>query len=649
MESDFVACKISNIVYNIYMDFFKNLKDIYKKVSEVENTIYSGKQDYLEIYERNLQLEKEIEERTRELNIANKRMLTLQHIWDMMNASRPLQSVLETIVNSIQGELGYLHCNIIKKCEDEHGIYLTVLAQSNDTSIKRVDKLIKGPIQTRKLVYNENSIYAKTAKTKQIDLTLDIGGTLKSVIPEIPDDILKEVIDGSPSKAIINIPLYSRNSHFGWFNVFSSRKELTAGETDFLNIFAQQIEMAITIAGLFEEVKAQAVTDGLTGLYNRRYFEEYLRKEVTRAMRQKQPFSVIGLDLDHLKQINDKFGHAYGDLAIKTVAEVLKRNARSIDTAARMGGEEFNVILPGVDSKGAMIAAERIRKALESENLDTIKRITASIGVATFLEHSDNIEDILELTDQAMYQSKRNGRNRVTLAKPISETSWQEIAINTFMDILNKHNIQIGNEISEHIKNKLQKEDNEVPKEALYTVADMLTQTYNPLHQNGIVKSKVLLAVSLAKRFDLPKNEIDKLKIAMLLYDIGNLMIPQELLQKTTPLTDEERQLIKEHPIIAAREILQPISAVQDIIPIIEHHHENWDGSGYPAKIAREKIPMTSQIILIVDAYYALIEPRTYRAELTPKQAVEVIKQDAGKKWNSALVQEFVTIIDIDT
>lgn len=631
------------------MDFFKNLKDIYRKVSEVENTIYSGKQDYLEIYERNLQLEKEIEERTKELNIANKRMLTLQHIWDMMNASRPLQSVLETIVNSIQGELGYLHCNIIKKCEDENGIYLTVLAQSNDNSIKRVDKLVKTPIQTRKLVYDGNGIYAKSAKSRQIELTLDIGGTLKSVIPELTDDVLKEVVEGSPSKSIINIPLFTRNVHFGWFNVFSSRKELTAGETDFLNMFAQQIEMAITIAGLFEEVKAQAITDGLTGLYNRRYFEEYLKKEVTRALRQKQPFSVIGLDLDHLKQINDKYGHAYGDLAIKTVADVLKRNARSIDTAARMGGEEFNVILPGVDSKGAMIAAERIRKALESEKLDTIKRITASIGVATFLEHSDNIEDILELTDQAMYQSKRNGRNRVTLAKPISETSWQEIAINTFMDILNKHNIHINNDVSEHIKTKLKKNNNEVPKEALYAVADILTQTYNPLHQNGVVKSKVLLAVSLAKRFDLPKEEIDNLKIAMLLYDIGNLMLPQELLQKTSPLTDEERKQIKEHPIIAAREILQPITAIQDIIPIIEHHHENWDGSGYPSQIAREEIPMTSQIILIVDAYYALIEPRTYRAELTPKQAVEVIKQDAGKKWNSALVQEFVTIIDIDS
>ena len=485
------------------MNFFDKIKDIYKQVSEVESTIYSGKQDYLEIYERNLQLEKEIKERTHELNIANKRMLTLQHIWDMMNASRPLQSVLDTIVNSIQGELGYLHCNIIKKCEDEAGTYLCVLAQSNDASIKHVDKLIKGPIQAKRLIYNKDSIYAKSAEEHKIMQTTDVGGTLKCVITEDSQDIIDELNNENPCKSIITVPLYSRNSHYGWFNVFSSRKEMTNGETDFLTIFAQQIEMAITIADLFEEVKAQAVTDSLTGLYNRRYFEEYLKKEVTRAMRQQQAFSVIGLDLDHLKQINDKYGHAYGDLAIKTVANVLKKNARSIDTAARMGGEEFNVVLPGVDSNGAMIAAERIRKALENEKLDTIGHITASIGVATFLEHSDNIEDILELTDQAMYQSKRNGRNQVTLAKPINETSWQEIAVNTFMDILSKHNIPLNTEITDNLKNKLQ--NNEVPKEALYTVADMLTQTYNPLHHTGVMKSKVQLAVRLAKRFDLSK------------------------------------------------------------------------------------------------------------------------------------------------
>ena len=486
------------------MDFLKNLKEIYRKVSEVEDTIYNGKQDYLEIYERNLQLEKEIEERTRELNIANKRMLTLQHIWDMMNASRPLQSVLETIVNNIQGELGYIHCNIMKKCEDENGTYISVLAQSDDTSIKNVEKLIKIPFQVRRLNYDPKSIYAKTENLKEILQTLDIIGTLKSVIPDLPEALINSIKQEDGPSSIICIPLFSRNAHFGWFNVFSSRKELTNGETDFLTIFAQQIEMAITIADLFEEVKSQAVTDGLTGLYNRRYFEEYLKKEVTRALRQKQPFSVIGLDLDHLKQINDKYGHAYGDLAIKTVAEVLKRNARSIDTAARMGGEEFNVILPGVDSNGAMIAAERIRKALESEKLDMIDHVTASIGVATFLEHSDNIEDIMDLTDQAMYQSKRNGRNRVTLAKPITETSWQEIAINTFLDILSKNRVPLARKLSKELCLKLETtaHQGENKQESLYMVADMLSKLYNPMHEAGVVKNKVLTAVSLAKRFD---------------------------------------------------------------------------------------------------------------------------------------------------
>ena len=543
-----------------------------------------------------------------------------------------------------------MHCNILQKFEDENGEYLMVIAQSNDASIKRVSKMIKIPIQTRKLRYDHNSIYAETLKEKKILQTTDLGGTLKSVAPDVPENIIDEIMAGSLSKSIITVPLYSRNKHFGWFNVFSERKELTDGEVTFLTMFAQQIEMAITIADLFEAVKEQAITDGLTGLYNRRYFEEYLKKEVKRSLRQQQPISIIGIDLDFLKQINDKFGHAYGDLAIKTVANILKKNARSIDTAARMGGEEFNVILPGIEADGAMVAAERIRKAIEETELDTIGHVTASIGVATFLEHSDNIEEILELTDQAMYQSKRDGRNRVTLAKPITETSWQEIAINTFVDILSKHNMPISKDLSDELCNKLKnaEQNSQMPKEALFSVADILTQTYNPLHSKGVIKSKVQIAVSLAKRFDLPKSDIDNLRIAMLLYDIGNLMLPQELLQKVTPLTEEEKNHIKEHPIIAAREILKPISYIQDIIPIVEHHHENWDGSGYPGKISKEEIPMTSQIILIVDAYFALTEQRTYRSELSPQEALEIIKQDSGKKWNAALVQEFVTLIEND-
>lgn len=633
------------------MGLFDKFKEVTKKVSEVENNIYHEKRDYLEIYERNLELEKEIAERTEELDDANRRMFTLQHIWEMMNSSTPLENVMEAIVNSTQGELGYMHCAIIHKCVDEDGEYLQILAQSNDGLIDRLNNIIGSPgIQTRKLNYAGESVFADSMRQRKIIQTRSIDLSLKSVLPDLDAETVKKVISNQPVKSVIIIPLITQNKEFGWFCVFSAREELAGTEMDFLGLFAKQIEMAITIADLFQAVRDQAVTDALTGLYNRRYFEEALEKEVQRAKRQQQPFSIIGIDLDFLKKINDTHGHFYGDLAIKTIADVLKANARSVDVPARIGGEEFDVLLPGISSDGAMIAAERIRSAIEKTEIDTIGHITGSLGVATYFEHTDNVEELLELTDQAMYTSKREGRNRVTLAKPISETSWQEIAVNTFVDILSKNRIPMAKHLSKELCLKLQAPANkdEMTNESLYTVADVLTKLYNPMHSSGVIKNKVLMAASLAKRFDLPKEEIDNLKVAVLLYDIGNLMLPQDILQKATPLTDEERDKIKNHPIIAAREILKPISYIQDVLPIIEHHHENWDGSGYPNKMSKDEIPLTSQIILIIDEYFALIEPRPYRAKLSSRDALEIIKSDAGKKWNNTLVKEFISLIEHD-
>ena len=633
------------------MGLFDKFKEVTKKVSEVENNIYHEKRDYLEIYERNLELEKEIAERTEELDDANRRMFTLQHIWEMMNSSTPLENVMEAMVNSTQGEVGYMQCAIIHKGVDEDGEYLQILAQSNDGLIDRLNNIIGSPgIQTRKLNYDGESVFADSMRQRKIIQTRSIDLSLKSILPDLDAETVKKVISNQPVKSVIVIPLITQNKEFGWFCVFSAREELAGTEMDFLGLFAKQIEMAITIADLFQAVRDQAVTDALTGLYNRRYFEEALEKEVQRAKRQQQPFSVIGIDLDFLKKINDTHGHFYGDLAIKTIADVLKANARSVDVPARIGGEEFDVLLPGISSDGAMIAAERIRSAIEKTEIDTIGHITGSLGVATYFEHTDNVEELLELTDQAMYTSKREGRNRVTLAKPISETSWQEIAVNTFVDILSKNRIPMAKHLSKELCLKLQAPANkdEMTNESLYTVADVLTKLYNPMHSSGVIKNKVLMAASLAKRFDLPKEEIDNLKVAVLLYDIGNLMLPQDILQKATPLTDEERDKIKNHPIIAAREILKPISYIQDVLPIIEHHHENWDGSGYPNKMSKDEIPLTSQIILIIDEYFALIEPRPYRAKLSSRDALEIIKSDAGKKWNNTLVKEFISLIEHD-
>ena len=633
------------------MGLFDKFKEIGRRVSEVENSIYNEKRDYLEIYERNLQLEKEIAERTSELNDANRRILTLHHIWDMMNSSTPLENVLETIVNSTQGELGYMHCVIIKKCHDDKGDFARIMAQSKDGLIQRLNDIIGTPaIQTRRLNYAKNSIFSETIEQKTIIQTQALDLSLKAVLPELSKETIGKVLSNQPIKSVIVIPLYTREKEFGWFCVFSSRPELAESETDFLGLFAKQIELAITIADLFLAVRKEAVTDALTGLYNRRFFEEALEKEVARAKRQKQPFSIVGIDLDFLKKINDTYGHSYGDLAIKTIADVLKTNARSVDIPARIGGEEFDVILPGVGSEGAMIAAERIRKSIENAEIEKVGHITGSLGVATYFEHTEDAYELLELTDHAMYTSKRNGRNQVTLAKPITETSWQEIAVNTFIDILSKNRVPMARSLSKELCKKLEDTANfrEKRQEALFSVADMLTNLYNPMHEAGIVKNKVLMAVTLAKRFDIPKDEIDNLRVAILLYDIGNLMISPGLLQKATPLTDEERAKIKNHPVIAAREILKPISYIQDVLPIIEHHHENWDGSGYPNQIAGEEIPITSQIILIIDEYFALIEARPYRDKMSSRDALEIIKSDAGKKWNNALVSEFISLVEHD-
>ena len=628
------------------MGFFDDLRDLKNQIKRVESSVYKGNQSLLEVYERNIKLEAEIAARTAELETANKQMLSLQHVWDMMNSSKPLSSVLNAITNSLQGELGYLHSCIAKIMIDENGQYFQLVASSGELFGDYFYTYFKGAPNEIKFSIPLIEGLDAADLNENIFHSTDVKRLLCAVSSDISNDLAEELVARSKIKSYILVPLKYKNARFGSLVVFSSRAETTPNELNFLNLFARQIELAITIADLFEAVKAQAVTDSMTGLYNRRYFEEFIQKEAVRSKRLNQKFTVIGIDLDYLKRINDNFGHNYGDVAIKAIAEVLKSSCRSIDMAARMGGEEFNVILSGVDSNGGMIFAERIRKTIEGIKLDKIGGITASIGVCTYMEHSEDIDELLELVDHAMYESKRNGRNRVTLAKPVSETSWQEVAIGAFTDILDKHRIPIDNKTSTLLSKKLQEMN--INNEILYQVSDALVSTYNPENELGVTKKKVLLATLLAKRFDLPKENVDRLKIAVLLYDIGNTMLPKNVLSKKGKLTAEDRLTIKKHPVIAAREILEPITPMSDIIPIIEKHHENWNGTGYPNNIAGENIPIESQIILIVDSFFALMENRPYRKAMSKDEAVKTIMADAGTKWSDKLAKEFKSVMKED-
>lgn len=644
------ACvnKIVESIQNVLMDIFNKIKDFVRQVNEIEYSISTNKKDFLEVYERNLALEQEILERTQELDQANKAFLTLKHVWELMNSSQPLASVLDKLVNSLHGEMGYINSTILKLNEDENGFFFNIKAFSMSPILKAIQAHAGGDFENYRLRYDEASPIARCLKEHKILYTKEYLEVINNLLIDIDAEKIQQINKLGVSKFLIIIPLFQNQNPFGVMMVFSPREGVTDKELNFLSLFANQVEMAITIANLFETMKKEAVTDSLTELYNRRYFSEELKKEADRARRLNQPFTIISLDLDYLKKINDTYGHMAGDIAIKAIADVMKKNARSIDIPARLGGEEFSILLPGIDSNGGMVAAERIRAAIENEEVPQIGKITASIGVGTYPEHSMNVDELVEMTDQAMYRSKINGRNRVTIAKQNEEESWQEVAYGAFMDILNKRRIPVPEELTRELTSKLDivHENSRQAKESLYSIVDMISKSYNPSISSGTTKSKISLAIKLAKKLEISKEDIDRLKIAMLLYDIGNIMIPEEIFNKTSPLTPDEKQKIHEHPIIAAREILQPISSITDIIPIIENHHENWDGTGYPNKKSGAQIPISSQIILLIDAYTAMSQDRPYRKAMSNEKIIDVITRESGKKWNEKVVEEFVGLLN---
>lgn len=622
-----------------------------KRLKDVENQLQDESKDTLEVYQKNIALEKEIAQRTEELRLANQTLLTLEQVWDMMNSSRPLSNVLETIVSSLYGEFGYIYSFIAQKQYEKNGSFYILKTYLENDFATSLASLTTENIFDFKLDHNEDSLIEKAIKDNEVKYYTSLEQFIKENVKGVSEEKIQEFCKNNPTKTIIIFPIKVQNQFKGFLSVFSPRAELKEDELSFLNLFSRQIELAITIANLFETVKKQAVTDHLTNLFNRRFFEDALHREATRSLRTKQPFCLIGLDLDHLKRINDTYGHSMGDRAIQAIAQAITSTSRSVDIPSRYGGEEFFIILPGIDAKGGIIAAQRLRKTIEQTKIEGLEQgITASLGVSCFIEQTTNIDELFEMCDKAMYSSKQQGRNQVTLADAERITSWQDIAIDAFVDILTKHRIPFNQDLATELVQKLQIKQQDSSgsstQEMLYNVVDSISKSYFPLYQDGSTKNKVSLAILIAKRLNLPKSEIDKLKIAMLLYDIGNTMMPKDIMKKAAPLDNEEKEKIKKHPVLGAQEILKPINGISNIIPIIEQHHENWDGSGYPNKKKGEEIPTTSQIILIVDSFFAMISYRPYRRPYSEDEAIEEIIANANKKYSPDLVDAFVYAIN---
>ncbi len=388
----------------------------------------------------------------------------------------------------------------------------------------------------------------------------------------------------------------------------------------------------VTIAGILghlldreayyrRQAEQRANIDGVTELYNHRYFQERLNAEIERANRYDHTPSLILLDIDNFKNFNDCWGHQEGDRLLKWFGSVCAECVRKIDVLARYGGEEFIILLPETEYEEALSVAERIREAVEEQSLidfDKDKTVTVSAGIATFPLHATTRHALILCADAALYSAKHAGKNRCV----------------TYNESCNR----LCHAASSHVEALLASEDLSAI-EALAGVIDA-----RDWHMKGHSQAVMQMSVALGYRLGMTAREIDDLRSAALLHDLGKIGTPEEVLGKKAPLNQAEHEQVRSHAYLGSQ-ILKRVQQMSSILPGVRHHHERYDGQGYPNGLSGKNIPLLARIIAIADAYDAMTSPRSYKDSMTPEQALCELERCAGSQFDPDLVQAFVDIM----
>jgi diguanylate cyclase (GGDEF)-like protein/PAS domain S-box-containing protein len=372
-----------------------------------------------------------------------------------------------------------------------------------------------------------------------------------------------------------------------------------------------------------------------TGLYNHRYLNDIIEAEFHRAKRYSYPLSVIMLDLDYFKSINDVYGHQFGDLVLKQFAGQLRKIVRRYDTLVRYGGEEFIIVSPSVDRQSAISFAQRMLEAInlfDFGNKSHGVRLKLSIAVASFPE--DEIArgmDLVELTDRILNQAKESGGNKVYSAIDIKNHK-SVIPIQESNDVLFLKS-KIG---------KLTKRANQGLMESIFAFAKTIEvkDRYTGEH----VERTVHYATEIAQAMELSEHEIEHIQQASVLHDLGKIGISEKILYKKSKLTRREFEEIKRHPQIGV-DIIRPVHFLHSIIPFVLHHHEKWNGTGYPYGLKGDAIPLGARIVSVADVYQALISDRPYRKAYSLKDALKILQQESGVLLDPYIVDVFLRIL----
>ncbi|MDD3237316.1 MAG: diguanylate cyclase [Candidatus Gastranaerophilales bacterium] len=416
---------------------------------------------------------------------------------------------------------------------------------------------------------------------------------------------------------------------------------------DIYRLISNYYGLFIANFDLKEKATQSANIDTLTGLYSHRKFQELLAKELSDTKETEKSVSIVIFDVNNISQINREFGHAKGDEIIKMVATKISQNIKKQDFAGRYGGDEIAVVLPDMNTEEAKYLAEYLTYTLSCCLIDNVGPIKVSVGVATFPEASIDQEKLLILAEQAMYISKSKGyKNGIsTIVSSQDYDFWEDMALNSFASVLAKRHSQIGINFEEELVTKFQNEEI-ISQNHLIDVVTSLASAIDAKDEytKGHSTSVSRYAVALARAINLPEKEVERIKLGALLHDVGKIGIPENVLKKPTKLSDEEWEIMKQHPTIGAEKVLQPNPSLHDLIPIVKYHHEHWDGSGYPNRLKETEIPLAARIVAVADAYHALISDRPYRKGLGNDKACEILTVGAGVQWDEELVRQFVAI-----
>ncbi|MBA7667042.1 hypothetical protein ES703_75127 [subsurface metagenome] len=397
----------------------------------------------------------------------------------------------------------------------------------------------------------------------------------------------------TPQNIWLGVPLKIEDKTIGAMAVqnYNNPNSHTEKDIKLMEFVSEQIATAIERKQAEERIKHLSFHDALTGLYNRAYFEEELERY---NFPRYYPLSMVILDINGLKVINDTFGHHEGDKLLQHLSQTLVSVSRQGDILARIGGDEFAIILPSTTSEQSHSFCERIKKACQQDKIEPIYlRLNISLGYATQEGEYKDINSLLKVADRKMYQNKL-----------FSAKSREKHFLETFRIILAER--------------------------------DPHTEDHAQRLQE--------LALSLGNKVGLSEYQLGNLKLLALLHDMGKIGIPDSILFKTYILTPSEWEKMREH----SRKGYRMAKNIPDFAPIAQeilYHHEHWDGTGYPDGLKGEKIPLLSRIISIVDAYDVMQSRRPYKGPVNKTEALKEIKRCAGAQFDPQLVEIFLKII----